>query len=92
MPVLPDRVLLCDFKTNRRTPATPEQVPVAYLRQMAAYRALLAALYPDRPIRCTLVWTEDASVMPLEEALLLLHAPGTYRTAGHHGPTGIGAA
>ena len=90
--VLPDRVLLCDFKTNRRTPATPEQVPVAYLRQMAAYRALLAALYPGRPIRCTLVWTEDAIVMPLEESLLLLHAPGTYRTAGHHGPAAGGAA
>ncbi len=90
--VLPDRVLLCDFKTNRRTPDAPEQVPVAYLRQMAAYRALLASLYPGRPISCTLVWTEDASVMPLGEALLLLHAPGTYRTAGHQGPGAPGAA
>ncbi len=90
--VLPERVLLCDFKTNRRTPPTPEQVPVTYLRQMAAYRALLASLYPDRPIRCTLVWTEDASVMPLGEALLRAHAPGTYRTAGHHGPAVGGAA
>ncbi len=90
--VLPERVLLCDFKTNRRTPAAPEQVPVSYLRQMAAYRALLASIYPDRLIRCTLVWTEDASVMPLQEELLLLHAPGTYRTAGHHGPVAGGAA
>ena len=79
MRVLPDQVLFCDFKTNRRTPATPEQVPVPYLRQMAAYRALLVALYPDRPVRCTLVWTQEASVMPLAASLLQAHAPGTYR-------------
>ena len=90
--VRPDAVLLCDFKTNRRTPATPEQVPVPYLRQMGAYRALLADLYPDRPIRCALVWTEEASVMALEDALLLAHAPGTYRTMSGHGPAIPGAA
>ena len=83
--VRPDAVLLCDFKTNRRTPATPQQVPVPYLRQMGAYRALLSALYPDRPIRCALVWTEEASVMELEDALLLAHAPGTYPMMAGHG-------
>ncbi len=77
--VLPDRVLLCDFKTNRRMPSAPERAPLPYLRQMAAYRALLAQLYPDRPIRCALVWTEDASVMVLPESLLEQHRPGTYR-------------
>ncbi|MCQ8279762.1 double-strand break repair helicase AddA [Acetobacteraceae bacterium KSS8] len=77
--VLPDRVLLCDFKTNRRMPSAPERAPLPYLRQMAAYRALLAQLYPDRPVRCALVWTEEASVMVLPDALLERHRPGTYR-------------
>ena len=39
--VLPDRVLVADFKTNRRPPGAVEDTPVLYLRQMAAYRAVL---------------------------------------------------
>src|SRR5207302_2801095 len=40
--VLPDRVLVCDFKTNRPSPALIEAADPAYLRQMAIYRASLA--------------------------------------------------
>ncbi len=83
--VTPDQVTLCDFKTNRRTPASPVQVPVPYLRQMAAYHALLSALYPGRPLRCVLVWTQEAAVMPLPEPLLRAHAPGTYRLRAEAG-------
>jgi ATP-dependent helicase/nuclease subunit A len=73
--VRPDAVLLADFKTNRDPPARPAQTPVAYLRQMAAYRAVLAAIYADRPVRCVLVWTQAARVDVLPEELLALHAP-----------------
>ncbi|MGC8468807.1 MAG: PD-(D/E)XK nuclease family protein, partial [Acetobacteraceae bacterium] len=73
--VLPDRVLLADYKTNRAVPDRAEAVPVLYLRQMAAYRAVLAALYPDRPVEAVLVWTRDGAVMPLPGALLDAHAP-----------------
>ena len=76
MLVAADRVLLCDFKTGRAAPASPEQVPVLYLRQMSAYRALLAALHPGRTLDCLLVWTEGPSVMRLPERLLELHRPG----------------
>ena len=88
--VTPDRVTLCDFKTNRRTPASPDQVPVPYLRQMAAYHALLASLYPGRPLRCVLVWTQEAAVMKLPEALLRAHAPGTYRLRAEAGAVAFG--
>jgi ATP-dependent helicase/nuclease subunit A len=74
--VLPDRVLIADYKTNRAPPASPADVPVLYLRQMAAYRAVLAAIHPDRPVACALVWTSGAQVMELPAALLDLHAPG----------------
>jgi ATP-dependent helicase/nuclease subunit A len=74
--VLPDRVLIADYKTNREPPARIEDVPVLYLRQMAAYRAVLHALHPDRPVNCALVWTTAARVMPLPGALLDRHAPG----------------
>jgi len=68
--VAPDKVLVVDYKTNRPPPQRVEDVPLAYLRQMAAYRALLRSLYPDRPVQASLIWTVGARVMPLDEALL----------------------
>ena len=73
--VAADHVLIVDYKTNREPPATAADVPVAYLRQMAAYRALLAAIHPDRPVRCALVWTAAATVMELPPDLLDAHGP-----------------
>ena len=69
-------VVAIDFKTSRQPPASAAEAPVLYLRQMAAYRALLATIFPDRPITCALVWTETATVMPLPDPLLDAHAPG----------------
>lgn len=73
--VTPDRVLVLDYKTNRPPPAAPEAVAPLYLRQMAAYRALLRAAFPGRRVECALVWTYGARVMPLPDTLLDRHAP-----------------
>jgi ATP-dependent helicase/nuclease subunit A len=73
--VLDDRVLLADYKTNRRPPATEADTPVLYLRQLAAYRAVLRQIFPDRPVQCALVWTQAARVSILPDALLDSHAP-----------------
>ncbi len=70
-----DRVLIADYKTNRAPPETADAVPVMYLRQMAAYRGVLAQLYPGRDVACWLVWTDGPLVMPLPPALLDAHAP-----------------
>lgn len=74
--VLPDEILVCDFKTGRHPPSEIEQVPVPYLRQMAAYCALLQGIWPGRPIRCSLIWTETVTVMELPEYLLERYVPG----------------
>jgi ATP-dependent helicase/nuclease subunit A len=74
--VLPDRVLIADYKANRTPPATVADVPLPYLRQMAAYRAVLRAIHPDRPVACALVWTTGARVMELPAYVLDRHAPG----------------
>ncbi len=74
--VLPDRVLVADYKTGRQPPAAPERTPPAYVRQMSAYRALLRTIYPDRPVTCLLVWTHGPQVHRLPDALLDQHAPG----------------
>ncbi len=74
--VLPDAVLVADYKTNRDAPDGAAATPVLYLRQMAAYRAVLRGIFPGLPVRCSLVWTRTATVMPLPDALLDGHAPG----------------
>ncbi len=66
----PQAVLVADFKTNRPPPDLETGVSRAYRQQMALYRALLRQLYPDRPVRCWLVWTDGARLMPLSDALL----------------------
>ena len=69
------RITVLDYKTNRPPPETPEAAPPGYLRQMAAYRAVLRLAFPDRPVDCTLVWTYGARIMPLPDALLDFFAP-----------------
>ncbi|MEM7730911.1 MAG: PD-(D/E)XK nuclease family protein [Pseudomonadota bacterium] len=68
--VLPDCVIVIDFKTDAIPPDATDAVAPTYIAQMAAYRDLLRQTYPDRPILCQLVWTVGARVMPLPDALL----------------------
>jgi len=74
--VLADRVLLADFKSNRRPPASVVVTPVVYLRQMASYRAVLRNIFPQRPVECALIWTHEARVTVLPGTLLDPHEPG----------------
>jgi ATP-dependent helicase/nuclease subunit A len=73
--VTPERVLVLDYKTNRPPPATLDQVQPLYLRQMAAYRAVLRLAFPGRAVECALVWTYGARFMRLPADLLDAHAP-----------------
>jgi ATP-dependent helicase/nuclease subunit A len=68
--VLPDRVLVADFKTNRPSPAAIEAADPAYLRQMAIYWAVLAEVFPGRRIEAALVWTDGPKLMPIPENLM----------------------
>jgi ATP-dependent helicase/nuclease subunit A len=70
-----EQILVADYKTDRLPPATPEDIPAAYLRQLAAYRAILAQIHPHLPITCLLIWTATASPMTVPSALLTRHAP-----------------
>jgi ATP-dependent helicase/nuclease subunit A len=69
--VITDRaILVLDFKTNRPPPQKVEDVAQVYLNQMAAYRALLQAAWPDRPVTCALLWTDGPLLMELPEDVL----------------------
>jgi ATP-dependent helicase/nuclease subunit A len=63
--VTDDAVLIADYKTNRPAPKRFEDVPPAYIRQLALYRAVLAQLYPDKAIRAALLWTDVPDLMEI---------------------------
>jgi ATP-dependent helicase/nuclease subunit A len=60
-------VLAIDFKTNRVVPATPAACPDGILRQMGAYAAALAQVFPNHRIRTAILWTRDAALMELPD-------------------------
>jgi ATP-dependent helicase/nuclease subunit A len=68
--VSPEDVLIADFKSDHVPPARIEDVPPGYVRQLALYRALLMQLYPGRPVRAALVWTEVPELMELSPLAL----------------------
>jgi ATP-dependent helicase/nuclease subunit A len=68
--VTSESVLIADYKTNRPAPQRIEDVPQAYIRQLALYRAVLGKLYPDRPVRAALIWTDVPDLMEIPAAAL----------------------
>jgi ATP-dependent helicase/nuclease subunit A len=63
--VTPDAVLIVDFKTNHAPPSKAADAPRVYVRQLALYRAVLGKLYPDRPVKAALLWTETPEMMEI---------------------------
>ncbi|MEH2530524.1 ATP-dependent helicase/nuclease subunit A [Bradyrhizobium sp. AZCC 1588] len=63
-------VLIVDFKTNHAPPGRPEEAPRGYVRQLALYRAVLGKLYPQRPVRAALLWTETSELMEISASAL----------------------
>ena len=63
--VFEDRVVIVDFKTNRPAAETAADVPPVYVRQLQAYRKLLAEVYPGRKIETCILWTDTARLMEI---------------------------
>ena len=68
--VIADAVLIADYKTNRPAPERFEDVPTAYVRQLALYRAVLASSIPTRLIRAALLWTDVPDLMEIPAAAM----------------------
>ena len=62
-----DRIVIVDYKSNRDVPTA---IPQAYLAQLAAYRALLAPIYPQKPIAAAILWTAQAKLDWADDAAL----------------------
>ncbi|EIE50110.1 UvrD/REP helicase [Citreicella sp. 357] len=63
--VTDDVVTAVDFKSNRSVPDSPEDTPDGILRQMGAYRAALAQIWPGRRIETAILWTATQNYVVL---------------------------
>ena len=73
--VLREQVQVVDFKSDRAAPKDAAGVPLAYLRQMAAYVSLIARIYPGRQVVAALLYTEAPRLIALPPSLLASHLP-----------------
>ena len=60
------QIFIVDYKTNRPPPARAVDVPQQYYEQMRGYARALSRVYPDRAIKCALIWTDGPVMMPLD--------------------------
>lgn len=73
----PGKVRVLDFKTGRNVPPNASGLPAAYLRQMAHYVAALEMIFPGSQVEASLLFTHDATLMPLPEQILAPHKPAS---------------
>jgi ATP-dependent helicase/nuclease subunit A len=59
-------VTLIDFKSG----PPPQEVPEAYLRQLAVYAKVAALLFPDHAVRTALIWTATPRIEHIYESQL----------------------
>ena len=63
-------IIVLDFKTNRPPPTVACNIPAPYIAQMATYRALLRQIWPQKQIRCALLWTDGPNLMQVPDELM----------------------
>ena len=73
--VTPEAVLIVDYKTGAMPQGGAGATPEAYLRQLAAYRAVLREVYPGRAVRCALLWVDRPEFVPIPDSLLDAREP-----------------
>lgn len=61
-----NKILIVDYKTNRPSPKAEKDIPKSYILQLKAYKTAISRIYPDRDIRCALLWTDQSVLMPVE--------------------------
>ena len=69
-------VLVVDFKTTRRPPASARDIPLATQRQMAAYVAALEAIYPGRAVQAGVLYTHAPALFVLDPETIAAHKQG----------------
>jgi ATP-dependent helicase/nuclease subunit A len=75
-------VFIIDFKSDREPPADVDALDQAYAIQLAGYRAAVCLIFPGKPVKAALLWTEVPRLMEvpdrvLEDAFSAYHNPAT---------------
>jgi ATP-dependent helicase/nuclease subunit A len=60
-----EEVLIVDFKSDANPPDDASDIPKNYHTQLTRYRAALRNQFPNRPINCAILWTENAKISKL---------------------------
>ena len=58
-------VMIVDFKNNLKVPKDASEVSNDYLMQLAAYKMALQQIYPDKEVKCALLYTREAKLIAL---------------------------
>lgn len=61
--ILPDKIMIVDFKTNRPAAQTLGDTPEIYVNQLLMYAKLLRKIYQDKSVETYILWTNEARLM-----------------------------
>lgn len=64
-----DSITIVDFKTGQ-APSTETEIAASYISQLALYAHVLSQIWEGRTIRAGLIFTENASIYWLDDALM----------------------
>ena len=64
-----DEIHIVDYKSGHLISQNSQKTPTAYIHQMSAYKALIKKIYPDKNIRCFLLWTEIPELHEITSAV-----------------------
>ena len=71
MRVTDTHVWVIDYKTDRPPPKAQDDVAPPYLAQLGSYHDVLSVTYPDKIVKCALLWTDGPYFMVLDESVML---------------------
>lgn len=61
--VLPQKIMIVDFKTNRPAAKTVEDTPDSYIKQLEVYAKLVQKIYPEKAVESYILWTNETRLM-----------------------------
>ncbi|TVQ81718.1 MAG: double-strand break repair helicase AddA [Micavibrio sp.] len=63
-------VWIVDYKNSKYIPKTADKISPQYVLQLAAYREAVKDIYPDKEVKCALLWTRKALLQPVPDTML----------------------
>lgn len=61
--ILPHKIMVVDFKTNRPAAKNLAETPLAYVNQLNTYAKLVQKIYSGKPVETYILWTNETRLM-----------------------------